>query len=121
MDTSLTSLSIIKSAFVLLLVCLCCLPAVTSIVCLCTQKRPRKDQQTKEGYQDEDGEATASSLQAFSYQWQRIGIVLASVLGLSIALGLAALTTWRLPQPLCFHTWFQVGIWVSYQPIRAKE
>ena len=68
------------------------------------------------GYQDEDGKATAASLQAFSDKWLRLGIAVTSGLGLLVALALAILAmSQQLHKPAVIHFWVQVGVWVGFE------
>lgn len=105
----------IRSALGVVLVWLCCLPAVINTVRRLRRKKS-EDQHTTKGYQDEDGIATASSLKEFSDKWQRMGIALVSGLGLLVAVVLGILTTsQRRTRPMFIHAWAQISVWVSFE------
>lgn len=69
----------------------------------------------KTTYRDSDGEATEESLRAFSDKWQRVTIALFSIIGFSISLALAVLSTLRedLSDPIL--NWLKFAIWVSWE------
>lgn len=68
----------------------------------------------KSHYADEDGEATEESLKQFSDKRQRVAIVILSVSGFEICLGLAIITTVHAGiEHYLFQSWIQVVVWVS--------
>lgn len=64
-------------------------------------------------YEDEDGVATEETEAAFTDKYQRISIVLLSILGFLVSLVLAILATVRLRLSLPIEQWLQFAIWVS--------
>ncbi|KAE8154320.1 P-loop containing nucleoside triphosphate hydrolase protein [Aspergillus avenaceus] len=63
------------------------------------------------GYQDEDGEATDDSLNRFTDTWQRVAVVIFSVIGLELTLALAIVGTEISPSHFVPSFWLQLGNW----------
>ncbi|THC93221.1 hypothetical protein EYZ11_007303 [Aspergillus tanneri] len=89
-------LSTVTGVLVLVFIVVSSAPAVWK-----TARRLRRDSQffrvdassiVHPGYEDEDGEASESSLKAYSDTWQKVVIILLSVIGLELSLALAVLT-----------------------------
>lgn len=64
-------------------------------------------------YEDEDGKATEESTKAFSDKFPRISIALLTIIGFSVTLALAIITTLEGPGVYVVENWLQVGVWVS--------
>ncbi|RMZ44162.1 hypothetical protein AFCA_012719 [Aspergillus flavus] len=65
----------------------------------------------KPGYQDEDGEATESSLLSFADSWQRVTIAILSVVGLELSLALAILCLETGQSYFIIPFWLLLGCW----------
>ncbi|KAE8168120.1 P-loop containing nucleoside triphosphate hydrolase protein [Aspergillus tamarii] len=65
----------------------------------------------KPGYQDEDGEATESSLLSFADSWQRVTIAILSVVGLELSLALAIVCLETGQSYFIIPFWLLLGCW----------
>ncbi|RAL13245.1 P-loop containing nucleoside triphosphate hydrolase protein [Aspergillus homomorphus CBS 101889] len=63
-------------------------------------------------YEDEDGNATPESLDTFSASWQRVAIVVLSVLGFGVALSQAIISTESDRREYVIPVWLQMGAWM---------
>lgn len=72
-------------------------------------------------YQDEDGEATQGSLEAFTASWQRVAIVLLSVLGFGVSLSQAIISIESGQRQYVIPFWLQMGGWVRPQSLLAHS
>lgn len=114
-------LSIVTGVLVLVLIIVSSVPAVLKIT-----RSLQRDAQfirldayptAKPGYEDEDGEASESSLQAYSDTWQKVAIAIFSVTGMELSLALAILSLQAKGQGgFVVPFWLQMGGWVSHQP-----
>lgn len=82
------------------------IPAIRSIIQRATNSYKPISQ---DSYSDEDGEATAESLRAFSDKWERSAILFFSEAGLLVTLVLSVLETLNGNNLLI---WLQFGVWV---------
>lgn len=97
----------------LVLVALSSIPAICSIASRFTLRRQGANSPPAQGlYQDEDGCATAESVQAFSDKFQRWSIAVLSAFGSLLALVQAVMVTVNHLDTLLIEHWLQFGIWV---------
>lgn len=112
---------LITRSVVLLLVCLSTTPAAKSIAHRLTGTPTPAHQDelylTKAHYADEDGDATEESMKKFSDKWQKIAIVVLSLMGFEVCLGLAIITTIHagIAHSLV-QSWLPLPVWVSSSP-----
>lgn len=110
--------SLVTRCVVLLLVLLSTTPAAKTIVhrLTGTPTPVHRDELylTKARYVDEDGEATEGSLRRFSDKWQKIAIVILSLMGFEVCLGLAVITTVHAGiEHYLVQSWLLLAVWVS--------
>ncbi|PKY05985.1 P-loop containing nucleoside triphosphate hydrolase protein [Aspergillus campestris IBT 28561] len=103
MALNLDRLSVVAATLSFLLILACTVPAARKTICRLARKQQSIQLSTESGtalfapqdslqaYEDEDGVATKASLQAFSDGWQKVAIMVLSVVGFHLALALAAL------------------------------
>lgn len=121
MDSTLglNNASLVVGSLGLFLAILTTLPAFKSIAChLCsrtTVDEPNYFQVTGACYRDQDGDATAEPLAAFSDRWHRIVIFFLSVVGLDVTLSLAIIETSHNHYGYTVELWLLLAVWVSHQ------
>ncbi|KAI9931721.1 hypothetical protein ASPWEDRAFT_150886 [Aspergillus wentii DTO 134E9] len=99
----------------LFLAILTSLPALRSCASHLRSKRTKNASGFAEpcsSYCDQDGEATAKSLAAFSDRWNRVVIFLLAVAGLAVSLSLAVISTIHNHHGFVIESWLLSGIWM---------
>ncbi|KAB8235657.1 P-loop containing nucleoside triphosphate hydrolase protein [Aspergillus alliaceus] len=108
-------LSITTGVLGLLLIALNTAPATLNVVHrLSSRSQPIRLETlllSEPGYQDEDGEATESSLLEFSDSWQRVAIAILSVVGLELSLASAIVCLQTGQSYFIIPFWLLLGSW----------
>lgn len=108
-----TTTTLATSIVGLVLVAIDTVPALWQISKRFSTNKKDHLKQPPDLYEDEDGVATKETMAAFTDKYQRISIVLLSILGFLVSLVLAILATVRLRLSLPIEQWLQFAIWVS--------
>lgn len=105
--------AIVVDAVVLFLIIACSIPAVRRIAQRFIATQKLRYQRPSERYEDEDGIATKESEAAYSYQVQRLLVLLLAVIGLLESLALFVVKTQTHNSALGVEQWLRFSAWVG--------
>jgi hypothetical protein len=119
-DVGLARTVVTIAAVALLVIIACSAPSTRRIAQRFTPTGKERYQAIPQRFEDEDGIATAESEAAYSYQIQRMLVLLLSVIGSLDCLVLAVIATQRPYSTPGIEQWLQFGAWVCFNPVTGK-
>ena len=99
----------------------CSASSIRRVALRFVQPKKLRDQPTTERYEDEDGTATPESEAAYSYQLQRVLVLLLSFVCLLASLVLCVITSPSRYPPLGVEHWLHFGAWVLCYGPRMEQ